>query len=388
MLAFLLAALTALQFSQSNAGELRLVVTDQAGLPIECAVTLTGDASEISQTLTTSAAGTLVARYLPAGSYRLEVSRKGFTSYVGTVEIGVALPTHVRVTLGLSPLTSQVMVSPEGTVIDPHQISSVSRVGLEAIQRQPTSAPGRSTGDLVNAEPGWLLEANGILHPRGSEYQVQFVVEGLPMTDNRSPAFAPLIEADAAQSLTIYTAGFPAEYGRKLGGVIEVVTSDASRRGLHGSAAVSGGSNATVAASGSVQYGWDRTTLSVSGDGSTTDRYLDPPVEENYTNSATTGGAGVRVAHDLGDRDRIGAIARYGSARFDVPNERVQQNVGQRQRRSTDEAGVDLSYQHIFSDRVLGEAHAFVRSLSADLTSNLRATPMVVSQDRGSPRPT
>jgi len=64
-----------------------------------------------------------------------------------------------------------------------------------------------------------------VLHPRGSEYQTQFVIDGVPLTDNRSPASGHEIEADDAGSLTVYTAGTPAEYGRKMGGIVEVDTS-------------------------------------------------------------------------------------------------------------------------------------------------------------------
>jgi len=38
-------------------------------------------------------------------------------------------------------------------------------------QQRITALPGRSLADVVNTESGWLLEANGILHPRGSEYR-------------------------------------------------------------------------------------------------------------------------------------------------------------------------------------------------------------------------
>lgn len=68
-----------------------------------------------------------------------------------------------------------------------HQTSAINRVGAETLQQRITTLPGRSLADVVNTEPGWLLEANGILHPRGCEYQVQYVVDGLlPVTDDRS----------------------------------------------------------------------------------------------------------------------------------------------------------------------------------------------------------
>ena len=97
------------------------------------------------------------------------------------------------------------------------------------LQQRLTALPGRALPDLVNAHPGWLLEANGILHPRGSEYQTQYVIDGLPLTDNRSPAFAAEVESAGVRGLNTLTGGYPAEYGRKLGGVIEVVTLGTAR---------------------------------------------------------------------------------------------------------------------------------------------------------------
>ena len=72
-------------------------------------------------------------------------------------------------------------------------------LGVDTLEHRSTSLPGRSIIDLVNSQPGWLLESNGVLHPRGSEYQTQYVVDGVPLTDNRSPSFAPEIEADDAR---------------------------------------------------------------------------------------------------------------------------------------------------------------------------------------------
>jgi outer membrane receptor protein involved in Fe transport len=218
-----------------------------------------------------------------------------------------------------------------------------------------TALPGRSLPDLVNTQPGWLLEANGILHPRGSEYQTQYVIDGLPLTDNRSPAFAPEIDPDDVHAISILTGGYPAEYGRKLGGVIEVVTTGQAHPGLHGSLAASAGSFKTKSGDVIAEYGWPQTVLSVSAGAAATDRYLDPPVEENYTNRGTTSHVSVHFERDLHGADRFGVILRGGQARFLVPNEHVQQQAGQRQDRDSRETAAQFSYQHIFSGHALGD---------------------------------
>jgi outer membrane cobalamin receptor len=228
-----------------------------------------------------------------------------------------------------------------------------------------------------------LLEANGVLHPRGSEYQTQYVIDGLPLTDNRSPSFAPELEADDVHSMNILTAGYPAEYGRKLGGVIEVVTSGDARQGLHGNFVASGGSFGTASGYGMVQYGWGRNTLSLSGNLAHTDRYLDPPVEDNFTNIGTGKNASMHFEREFTDADRFGVIARHSQSDFLVPNESLQQEAGQRQARNGAESVAQFSYQHMFSSHVLADMRSMARDVSAGLSSNGQSTPIAAQQDRG-----
>ena len=114
-----------------------------------------------------------------------------------------------------------------------------------------------------------------------------------------------------------------------------------------------------------------------------TDRYLDPPVEENFTNHGSTSHVAARLEHDLSLGDRFGVIVRRGDADFLVPNERVQQEAGQRQERSSGETAAQFSYQHIFSGRVVADFRGMARDLTADLRSNAASTPILASQDRG-----
>ena len=375
--------LAAGQFAQSNTGELHITVIDPSGLPLNSHVELVSEANRFRERLETDAQGTLTAKRLPFGTYRVEVARDGFATFAGRVDVRSALPTDYHVTLSLAPLQTQVTVGVEHTLLDPHQATAAQPIGADLLQQRTTALPGRSLPDLVNTQAGWLLEANGILHPRGSEYQTQFVVDGLPLTDNRSPAFAPEIDADEVRSMNVLTGGYPAEYGRKLGGVIEVVTAGAARRGFHGSLAVSAGSFSTKSGDATGEYGWPRTTLSVSAGLAGTDRYLDPPVEENDTNRGDASHVAAHLERDLTDARRFGVIVRYGQARFLVPNEHVQQEAGQRQDRDSEETLGQFSYQHIFSAHVLGDVRGMVRDVSSRLWSNAAATPIAAQQDRG-----
>ena len=380
---FIAFVIAAAQFGQSSAGELRVTVRDSGGLPVQCHVTLVSEANDLSQQLDTGADGVSVAKRLPFGRYRITITKPGFASYEALVEIDSALPHAYSVTLTPAPLQAQVTVRGEDTLLDTHQSSVVNRVGAETIQQRMTMLPGRALADVVNTEPGWLVEANGILHPRGSEYQVQYVVDGLPITDNRSPSFAPELDADGVHSMSILTGGYPAEYGRKLGGVIEVVTTANPRQGLHGSAVASVASFGTANGGANAQYGWSRALLGISVSAAHTNRYLDPPVEENFTNTGTGANAGIQFDREFSEADRLGVVIRHGQSRFLVPNERVQEEAGQRQERSSRDTTGQFSYQRVLSSAVVAELRAMVRSVGADLASNTSSTPIAAFQDRG-----
>ena len=369
--------------AQSNSGEFRLKVTDPDGLGIRSSVRLVSEANQFTASLVTDEGGNLIAKLLPFGVYRLEVQREGFAPFSESIEIRSAIPAELHVTLSITPLSTSVTVNDAATLIDPHRPGTVNRIGKETISDRATSLPGRSLQDLVNSQPGWLYEGNAVLHPRGSEYQTQLVVDGIPLTDNRSPSHGPELEADDVQAMSIYTAGIPAEYGRKMGGVIEMVTTKDVRQGLHGETTLAGGSFATADGYLLTEYGWGKNTVAVSAQGATTDRYLNPPVLQNYTNTGTTADFGANYERDFPNHDRLGLSVRHALSRFLVPNEQIQQAAGQRQDRDNFETIGIASYQHLFSANLVGDLHAMARDDSGTLSSNPFSTPIMAFQDNG-----
>lgn len=223
----------------------------------------------------------------------------------GLVEVRSEVPVRVSVTLGLAPVATQVRVSDTTTLLDPARTGTVYPVGRQTLGEVISTQLGRGLSDLLDDLPGWLYEANGVLHPRGSEYDVQYVIDGLPITKNRSPAFAPSLDADAVDSMRVLTANYPAEYGRKLGGIIEVMTEKNVPSGFHGQVDRIGGSFGTSNGSAGVSYSHDQDRFSISGDGFHTERYLDPPVLANYTNRATAGGFLGSYERDFSEHDRL-----------------------------------------------------------------------------------
>ena len=374
---------TSALYGQSDSGELRLKVLDPAGTGLQSSVRLVCDANQVRRTYMTDESGSLEAKGLPFGIYRIEISRSGFTPYSGSVDIRSAIPANLQFKLSIAPKQTTVVVESRDTPVDPYRTGTPNRVGSDTMEHAGIALPGRSVINLVGSQPGWILESNGSLHPRGSEYQTQYVIDGVPLTDNRSPSVAPEIEADDVESMNVLTANFPAEFGRKLGGVVEISTLQDHGRGLHGKAVVSGGSFGSTAGYMMVHYGWGKNTLGVSAEGALTDRYLDPPVLQNFTNHATSSDFAVHYERDLNDRDRVGLTLRHEQTLFQVPNELLQEAAGQRQDRGAFETLGIFSYQHVFSTSLLADIRAMARDSSERLNSNESSTPIIAAQKRG-----
>jgi outer membrane cobalamin receptor len=369
--------------AQRVRGELHIEVHDPQGATLAADAELSSEANQFHRTFVIGSDGRYVVQGLSFGRYRLSLRAKGFARRIELVEIGSEVPVSLPVTMTLATVSTEIEVKDSATLVDPARTGAAYSIGQRAIGEQIFTQPGRDLTSLVDQEPGWLFEANGVLHPRGSEYDVQYVVDGVPLTQNRSPAFAPALDADTVESMRVLTASFPAEYGRKLGGVIEVSTEKNLPTGLHGQFNLSGGSFATINGSAAISYASQRNRFALSGDGFHTDRYLDPPVLANYTNQGNADGFSASYERDFSDRDRLRMQVARNAVRFLVPNELIQQQSGQRQNVTDTETSGQIDFQQTISPDLVLILAASVRDASTTVSSNQLSTPVIVFQDRG-----
>jgi outer membrane cobalamin receptor len=366
--------------AQVNRGELRLRVLDPVGqLLIGAEGNLASEAPALSRTFVTDADGQATLADLPFGVYRLSVRMPGFVTRTQVVDLHSAAPITLQLTLDVGLTVSEQVTGP---LVDTRQTGAIYSINAPAIEEALPAVPGRRLLDLVDAQPGWLMEANGVLHPRGSEYQTLFVVDGLPMDENRSPAFAPEIQEGDVQAMNVLTGNFPAEYGRKLGGVVEVTTAQDIRRGWHGSADIGGGSFGSATGAASATYGWDRRAITVSGSAARTGRYLDPPVTDNFTNDGSFGGVSAAYDDRPTDHDRLRVTWRHSMTSFQVPNEQIQEAAGQLQERTGTDDLLQGVWTRIIGTRFVLNVRGVGTRLGATLSSNDLSTPIIVSQDR------
>ena len=138
-------------FAQSKIGELRLRVTDPAGLGLKSSVELVSESNQFRQAFHTDETGALDAQRLPFGVYRLEVKRDGFAPVSQSLEIRSAIPRELNIELTVAGLNTSVNVRDQDTLIDSTLSASIS--GPEPGERLSVSGIPLITNCVWYSEP-------------------------------------------------------------------------------------------------------------------------------------------------------------------------------------------------------------------------------------------
>ena len=105
--------------AQQDRGELRIEVRDPQGAALVAQGELVSVGNQFRLNFQVAEDGRYVAKSLAFGIYRVSVTHGGFVPSTQLVEIRSMLPQQLSVTLGLTPVETQVEVDDAGTLVDP-----------------------------------------------------------------------------------------------------------------------------------------------------------------------------------------------------------------------------------------------------------------------------
>jgi hypothetical protein len=167
--ALLLLLASPLARAQDRSGELHLAVTDSDGAVLSAHGILISQASHFELTFDTAATGEYIARKLPLGTYHLTLEHAGFAPYNSLVEIRSELPQKISVVLSVATVAQTVNVKDSDTLLDTTNPGNTYQLGAPTLRDWAATIPGRQAIDVVKSQPGWVLEAKGVVHPRAYE---------------------------------------------------------------------------------------------------------------------------------------------------------------------------------------------------------------------------
>lgn len=231
-------------FGQSITGTITGTVTDSSGAAVPGArVTIANTDTNMTVTVETDAAGNYTATLLPRGNYALEVTATGFKKFART---GILLPIQqtikIDVQLNLGEVTESVVVSADAVRLETGTSALAKIVDNRSIVNLPLNTrnvyslvfltPG-VTGTVGNSYGEMRYSVNG-----ARQRTMDTLIDGVTAavaTVNGFSGISVFPSVDAVEEFKLMGATYPAEFGRSLGSVLNIVFKSGTNQ-FHGSA--------------------------------------------------------------------------------------------------------------------------------------------------------
>jgi hypothetical protein len=242
LLLFVLMAVADRAFAQVNTVNLSGVVLDPQGLSVKGAkVTLTNPANGVTRTTTSDANGRYEIIGNPPGTYSLTVEAEGFATLKNSsmvLTIGTIAEYSPQLQLKSTTDTINVAAAPDlvetsktdvSTTITQAQINDLPINGRNYINfTLLNSQAARDDTPSIGAAPTSGLNFGG-QRARSNEVSV----DGADAVDNSTNGVRATVSQEAVQEFQVITSNYMPEYGRAMGGVVNIVTKSGTNQ-VHG----------------------------------------------------------------------------------------------------------------------------------------------------------
>src|SRR2546425_2418171 len=227
-------------------------VEDSSGAALPGAtVTVTSLETGASRSLRTDEAGTYRVLSLPVGRYEVKAEAAGFKSAFRTgVTLGVGEQALVNLKLEVGAVQDEVAVIGDASVVNTTTASVSGLVGEREVKDLPLN--GRSFDNLITLNPGAvnysaLKSGPSVGSGEGAYFTVAgrrpydnlFLLNGIEYTGSSNIGITPggvsgqLLGIDAVREFNVVSDTYSAEYGKRAGGQVSVVTQSRSNQ-MHG----------------------------------------------------------------------------------------------------------------------------------------------------------
>jgi len=241
-------ALSAVAQETVNSASVSGRVTDPSGAVVEGAqVTVRQTDTNLSRTALSDPEGRFRFPYLRVGTYEIKVNGKGFVETTHTLTLTVGAAFELPITLAIGTTETKLTVTEGATLLEAARSQIAGTVMQTEVRNLPLN--GRNFLDLALLVPGVsptntastqlfpetsAVPGQGISVSSQRNFSNNFSVDGLSANDDAAGLSGSFYGLDVVHEFQVVTSGGQAEFGRALGGYINMVTKSGTNS-LHGS---------------------------------------------------------------------------------------------------------------------------------------------------------
>ncbi|MEO7918268.1 MAG: TonB-dependent receptor [Thermoanaerobaculia bacterium] len=332
-------------FAQTT-GDIDGSVMDQNGSPLPGVSVEIKSASLIgTRVVVTDGAGRFRFPALSPGNYSLTAALSGFSkAEKSSVVVKLGGTTSIPVTLGVS-VKEEVIVTGEAPAVDTQRTTIGTNASLDTIQKLPL---GRNFTSIATTVAGTGTDVSGGITVYGATgLENSYIVDGVNTTGVKVGDQGKTLNNEFVQEVEVKTGGYEAEYGRVLGGTINVVTKSGGNE-FHGDA-----------------FGY-YDNASLAADDAHSAQRTDVGLAQFFTPKRLDVGA------DIGGyfvKDRLWFFGAYDRVNQDQEYVRTIRTIRDAAKTKVTQGGTDLTRNNLYSGKLtfrLGEANTITASAFGD----------------------
>ncbi len=214
------------------------VVTDPTGAVVEAAdVSVRQLETNIATAGKTDHDGRYRFPYLRIGAYEISVKKAGFQEVARPVTLTVGAAFELPFALTVGREETKVEVTGEAPVLEAARTEIAGTISQAEVQNLPLN--GRSYLDIALFVPGVsptntasnqlfaetsAIPGQGISVGSQRNFSNSFIIDGVSANDDAAGLAGTFVGVDVVEELQVVTSGGQAEFGRALGGYINLVT--------------------------------------------------------------------------------------------------------------------------------------------------------------------
>ncbi len=267
----------------------------------------------------TNQAGEFTLLLPKEGTYSISAVQDTYKSEFVVVKVGVEPIPPVSLTMAVTKDIALEIVSPLPAIQyrSSSETYQLSRKEIEALPRGNNNDVYQVLQTLPSVVYGSLRQT----HIRQDHANQQFRIDGMPIPDTVTGAFADIVPPRAWERADIILGGMEAQYGNKTALILDITSKSGTKPGF-GSLQGFGGSHETV--NPSFEYGGtigEKVRFYALNSYVNTARGIEPPTlgSENFHNRSEKNNTYLRSDYQLDNRNSISWIFLNAVASFQIP---------------------------------------------------------------------
>jgi outer membrane receptor protein involved in Fe transport len=352
--------------------------------PVKSAtVKLEGGLFTLPSETTTDADGRFSFSGISPNRYTVRVSADAFYAQAATVTLAPREASQVDFELvPLAGIREQVTVSAREKMLDASESATVRTIDARQMEALPAARRAQLTDVVTAFVSSGVAGHDNFVHLRGNELSLNTFINGVSFYDNPHQMFTPGLSPDVVQSMNVITGGFPAEFGNRFGGILDIVTRTGFDAGGHGTLTLGAGTRLRDNLSASYGDHTRRFGYFFYAQAFESERFLNTPEPDLLHDFGKGARSFAQLDYHLSSRDSLRLLATGDGTNFDLPNTTEDEERGRDFFQRNREQTAILSWDHTFNASSLLSTSLYERFAGARLLPTSDATSIQAASTR------